>query len=145
MISLLIINNSFYYPNIIHTDNLKLNIYYLDYNKIITLSGVLLSLSYTTRLTSLLLSNAFSRLLGKYSFSIYLVHMPIIYAFTHINASMIGGDYIKISLIFITIMLVSALSYAIIEAPTRHGLKISLESIFMKQWRNNSIHLKHSD
>jgi peptidoglycan/LPS O-acetylase OafA/YrhL len=67
-----------------------------------------------TGLIKKILSNKFLRSCGELSFSMYLLHMPVLYfVVNHFNVSI----YIKTALIFLITYLISFVTYRLIEKP----------------------------
>jgi peptidoglycan/LPS O-acetylase OafA/YrhL len=83
-----------------------------------------------TRFARTILGNRFARLLGKYSFSIYLLHTPIIYFVRKLSLSANLSHLATIFLILVASYFASALSWRFFEEPARIATKDAIQRLW---------------
>lgn len=110
--------------------DVKHNHYYADFGKLLMLSFIVFAFSFPTGYARILLENQLAKTVGKYSFSIYLLHVPILYAFQHIGISAALPYFIVVPLILATVLLVAGLSFHGVEDPTRIAARAGLMRMF---------------
>jgi peptidoglycan/LPS O-acetylase OafA/YrhL len=108
---------AYLYPHAAHDP--KQNLYYLDLIKVALCSFVVLSFSINTRFALAIFGNRPMRLIGTYSFSIYLLHEVVLYElFRHTPIAALSTP-LAILLSFGAIMMVSTASFYLFEEPSR--------------------------
>jgi peptidoglycan/LPS O-acetylase OafA/YrhL len=108
---------TYLYPHATHDP--KQNLYYLDLIKVALCSFVVLSFSINTRFALAIFGNRPMRLIGTYSFSIYLLHEVVLYElFRHTPIAALSTP-LAILLSFGAIMMVSTASFYLFEEPSR--------------------------
>lgn len=86
--------------------------------------GIVFYAALGARSVNIILSSKPLRWLGVISFSLYLFHMPVLSFFSSLNLQM--PTLISFVIYFALILIISALSYYLIERPARFGLKKAL-------------------
>ncbi|MDB4976787.1 MAG: putative acyltransferase [Myxococcaceae bacterium] len=94
-----------------------------DYRYLALLSATLFTLSVETPLSRALLANRFMRALGQYSFSIYLLHEPVM-AGVHALLEPLALPYaLQVGLALVAVGAVGVLSYYLLERPAQTHLR----------------------
>lgn len=112
------------------SSDIKHNHYYADFAKLLMLSFVVCSFSFPTKYARVLLENRLAKMIGKYSFSVYLLHVPVLYIFQHTGLSASLPYFVVIPLIMASILLVAGLSFHAIEDTTRVAARAGLMRLF---------------
>lgn len=109
-------------------NDLKNNTYYQDFARVLLCAIIVFSFSLPTKFSEILLGNKFGRLSGKYSFSIYLLHVPVLHVLALTNV--FGGMPRTMAILAaaVVIMAVAALSFHVYEDPSRSGVRKLLMS-----------------
>ncbi|WP_197277004.1 acyltransferase family protein [Sphingomonas profundi] len=99
--------------------DLKHNEYYQDFGKLFLLGWVVFAFTFESQLANVIFSNRVMKIIGKYSFSIYLLHVPIIYLLVKGTAFDALVLPLKLLVLLGTILCACALSFRLLEEPAR--------------------------
>jgi peptidoglycan/LPS O-acetylase OafA/YrhL len=103
--------------------DLKLNVYYGDWRRIMVAMLVIFAFSFETRFAMLLCANPLARALGTYSYSIYLLHGPVLWALAGVGLFAITGPALGFGIGLVIVFLVGWLSFTLIEMPAQKALR----------------------
>jgi peptidoglycan/LPS O-acetylase OafA/YrhL len=112
------------------TRDLKLNVYYGDWRRVMVALLVIFAFSFGTRFAMLTMANPLARALGTYSYSIYLLHGPVLWALAGVGLFAITGPALGFVLGLAIVYLVGWLSYIVIEMPAQQALRRPLARRF---------------
>ncbi|PTQ11881.1 acyltransferase [Sphingomonas oleivorans] len=125
--------SDFLYPELVNDP--KHVLYYGDLRKVLACGLLILAFSFRNPLAGWLLENRAMRLIGAYSFSIYLLHMPLLYWIAGTGAAQALPYPLLVSLILLAVIAVSALSFHLIENPARRHVRRGLIALAEKMGR----------
>jgi peptidoglycan/LPS O-acetylase OafA/YrhL len=112
---------AYFYPHL--GADPKQNFYYLDLFKVLLCTLTVLSFSFNTRLGLAIFGNRPMRLVGMYSFSIYLLHEVVLYELMRYTPIATFPLPVAILVGFAAIMLLSTASFYLLENPSRIALR----------------------
>lgn len=101
----------------------KLTSFYGSLPRLIVVGLIVFGLSYETNLGRAIFANRFMTFLGTISFSLYLLHEPVMYFIDRIGIIGALGQYPGTALTLVSVTAVSWTSYLAIEQPARVFLK----------------------
>lgn len=110
------------------TNDPKLAKFYGSWTRLLVVGLIVFSLSYNSRIGVALLANRFIVFLGTISFSLYLLHEPVMYFFDRFEINQTIGLYPTTGLMLASVIMVSWASYLMIERPARIFLSKRRES-----------------
>lgn len=116
----------------VSSSDIKLNRYYADIGKLLPIAFVILSFTFETRLANLIFANPLARLTGKFSFSLYLLHSPIMYVFEKYRWFDYFGYWTGIGVTMLVLYAVSTLSYYFLEEPSRRVVRRTLLNLYSR-------------
>jgi peptidoglycan/LPS O-acetylase OafA/YrhL len=99
--------------------DVKHNLYYQDFGKLFALSFVVFAFTFETRFANALFANRLMTLLGKYSFSIYLLHVPLLYVAERIGLFGRLSVWVAFPIVLVVLLGICALSFRLLEEPLR--------------------------
>lgn len=106
--------------------DVKLNVYYGDWRRIMVALLVIFAFSFETRFANGLCANPLARALGTYSYSIYLLHGPVLWALAGIGLFAATGPAVGFVIGLVVVYLVGWLSFTVIEMPAQRALRAPL-------------------
>jgi peptidoglycan/LPS O-acetylase OafA/YrhL len=103
--------------------DIRLNIYYGDARRVMVGALIVFAFSFETRFAHAILANGLARRLGAYSYSIYLLHGPTLWALERSGVFARTGPTFGYIVALCAVYLVSWLSFALIEMPSQRLLR----------------------
>lgn len=104
-------------------DDPKLSAFYGSWMRLFMIGLIVFSLSYETKIGAALFANRFMVFLGTISFSLYLLHEPVLYFLDRSGAPSILGRYLATAIMLAAALVISWVSYSVIERPARTFFK----------------------
>lgn len=86
---------------------------------VLVCGAALLAMSFTTQFSTIVFANRFSKKLGAFSFSLYLLHEPVLNAVRYLTEAAGMSWLFQLSLSLAAAVAVAALSYYVIEMPAQ--------------------------
>jgi peptidoglycan/LPS O-acetylase OafA/YrhL len=110
--------------------DIKHNHYYQDFAKLLMLAFVVLSFTFESRMANIIFANRIAKLIGKYSFSIYLLHVPVLFALQKSGAFAYLPYPVSIVIIAAAILILCTASFRFLEEPSRVVTRNGLLRVF---------------
>ncbi len=110
--------------------DIKMNRYYGDLGRLLPFAFVILAFTFETKLANLIFANRLMRLTGKFSFSLYLLHSPVMYVFEKYGVFEYFSYWSAIGITMVVLYLVSTVSFYLLEEPSRVVVRRTLLRIF---------------
>ena len=113
-------------PHIAQIPDAKMSVFYGDIRYALLSGVVVFAFSFGTNFSSAVLGNSFAKMLGRYSFSLYLLHMIVFYYSVQIG-ELLDLDPRNFVWVGIILLLPTGwIAYRLIEAPCRDILKTQI-------------------
>ncbi len=106
-----------------------LNVYYGDLRRIMVAFMLIFAFSFETRFANGLLANRFARSLGTYSYSIYLLHGPVLWGLERAGLFAATGPAPGFAIGLAAVYAVGWLSFTVIEMPAQRLLRKPLTRV----------------
>jgi peptidoglycan/LPS O-acetylase OafA/YrhL len=119
--------------------DMKLNRYYQDFGKLLILAFVVISFTFETKFANTIFANAVAKLIGKYSFSIYLLHIPVLYVLQRSGLYDHTPYVLSLVVTFGAIITVCAVSFFVLEEPSRVLTRKALLRIFASKFSHRKV------
>ncbi len=107
--------------------------FYCDPVTLLVAAFIVLSFSFSTRLSRLLFANPVARYLGEISFSLYLLHEIVLDAFAKWGGRGLGGDGMASAAAILLCIFVAYVSYRLIEVISRDRLRQPVTRLLASQ------------
>lgn len=93
--------------------------FYGDARRVMIAALIVFAFSFETRLANLLFANRLARQVGAYSYSIYLLHGPVLWAIERSGLFLVTGPAFGFAVVLVAVYLVGWLSFNYIERPSQ--------------------------